>query len=411
MKNYKYSFDDWLNDQIIEKIWIPENQEAFRVTNELSWSTNMVKEGLISEDVSKRIVAYQQRAFDLSLEYNLKSAQNVFTNKYDRSPDRLSLIKLHKEQNQQLIEKHPNEYTEYLNGRKRTWDILGSKCKKIHDTHSKIKNEELIDAVIKLNDNHQIWHSQRFNKWLIEFEKNVLENPSKSMFHIGDPDKGGRPVSYWDFMNSWNDQSDPNTLLKVNPTHDCEKLKEYRYKQFKELEKKFVSQRELNHLDTTSNDYDIFQKHWLRGEKLTVEKWLEGKNDFSTHVELIKYQEYIEKMLALVDDPLQNDVHNFQSIFKSDDHYKKFISILCSENLIDEITNTWIDTEKGNKQHLAAIIKDLPSKGYCKENLRLTHELIKQMIIDHFNISIGLDTIKRARTSHFDLNYIVYYSE
>ena len=92
MKNYKYTFDNWLNDQITEKIWTPTNQQAFRVTNELSWTANMVKEGLISENVSRRIVKYQQQAFDISLEFSLKSAQNMFTSKYDTSPDRLNLI-------------------------------------------------------------------------------------------------------------------------------------------------------------------------------------------------------------------------------------------------------------------------------------------------------------------------------
>lgn len=90
-------------------------------------------------------------------------------------------------------------------------------------------------------------------------------------------------------------------------------------------------------------------------------------------------------------------------------HTSKFLAvmqILVSEKLIEPNTYIWKDTTKGNKAFLAAIIKDLHAKGYYKDKKPPENDTIELICRNTFQWKIGIDTIKRAKPSGFDLSFI-----
>lgn len=95
-----------------------------------------------------------------------------------------------------------------------------------------------------------------------------------------------------------------------------------------------------------------------------------------------------------------------EMLFDSVSKYKAIMEILVSEKLVHADTYIWKDDKKGNKSYLAALIKDLHSKKYYKKNTKPTNEQIVLICKNTFGWEVRIDTIKKAKPSGFDFNFI-----
>ena len=126
-------------------------------------------------------------------------------------------------------------------------------------------------------------------------------------YYDNEPEKGGEKIPLHKHIKS-------TGLDKLfNPTHDFEKLKEFRLNQF-ESKKVIISpfrklaikegkkERDFEEIKTNENDFKIFYKLWLEHELEVIKMWLSDsypngikkkiKNSKSNQVEIIKYKNY-----------------------------------------------------------------------------------------------------------------------
>ncbi|HRZ75747.1 MAG TPA: hypothetical protein P5248_00150 [Bacteroidales bacterium] len=97
---------------------------------------------------------------------------------------------------------------------------------------------------------------------------------------------------------------------------------------------------------------------------------------------------------------------SFQSLFKEQEDYESVIQLLINQKFIDKESRIWVDTNKGNKALLAAVIKHLHTKGYYTENRRPSLNLIHAICMHSFGWEVSIDTIKKANPAKFDLSFI-----
>ena len=102
----------------------------------------------------------------------------------------------------------------------------------------------------------------------------------------------------------------------------------------------------------------------------------------------------------------QTEPEKLELLFKSISKYNTIMEILVSKNLVQPNTYIWKDEKKGNKSYLAALIKNLHSKGYYKENTRPTNPQIMAICKNSFGWDVGLDTIKHINALDFDFTFI-----
>ncbi len=93
-------------------------------------------------------------------------------------------------------------------------------------------------------------------------------------------------------------------------------------------------------------------------------------------------------------------------LFEHISKYNKIMEILVSKGLISQGTHLWKDEKNGNKAYLVAIIKNLRTKGYYKNNARLTNEQIVKICKKSFGWVVGIDTVKKTKTNSFKLDFI-----
>lgn len=94
------------------------------------------------------------------------------------------------------------------------------------------------------------------------------------------------------------------------------------------------------------------------------------------------------------------------AMFESQAKYKQIMEILVSREHIEPNTYIWIDFNNGYKGLIASLLKVLHGKKYFKNNQMPKPEEIKEICQNTFGVTIGIDTIKRAKTSSFDFSFI-----
>jgi hypothetical protein len=93
-------------------------------------------------------------------------------------------------------------------------------------------------------------------------------------------------------------------------------------------------------------------------------------------------------------------------IFESISNYQAILNLLVEKQHCQPNTFIWMDSAKGNKSLLAAIIKHLHTQKYYKDHKMPTLAQIKEIAQNTFGWEISIDTIKRARPEQFDLKFI-----
>ncbi len=131
-------------------------------------------------------------------------------------------------------------------------------------------------------------------------------------YYNKDPKKNGVEISSWDFLEeSGMVKRFREKGLIINPTHDFNKLKEVRLEILTELHKKFIEERILNKLETSSKDESMFKIIWLNEELKSVEGWLSdtfpnGKqkrklNSYSNRIEIEKYKLFVMEEISILE--------------------------------------------------------------------------------------------------------------
>ena len=131
-------------------------------------------------------------------------------------------------------------------------------------------------------------------------------------YYDNEPEKGGEKIPLHKHIKS-------TGLDKLfNPTHDFEKLKEFRLNQFESKKVILKKERDFEEIKTNENDFKIFYKLWLEHELEVIKMWLSDsypngikkkiKNSKSNQVEIIKYKNFIENELFV-----NFDKHNMKT--------------------------------------------------------------------------------------------------
>ncbi len=117
----------------------------------------------------------------------------------------------------------------------------------------------------------------------------------KLKFYIGDPKKGGKEVSSWDYMKASGLLDGlKKEGMNIFPNHDFELLKPARQELFEKAKKQFKGERALDHLETSDFEINCLYQMWLRAELKVIDGWLKEKGSTnSTQIELLKYQKFV----------------------------------------------------------------------------------------------------------------------
>lgn len=124
-------------------------------------------------------------------------------------------------------------------------------------------------------------------------------------------------------------------------------------------------------------------------------------------------KEFINEITSLLKDipPQPNGIKPANPIklsdyFESISKFNFIMNLLVEKQYCQPNTFIWKDENKGNKGFLVAILKQLHSQGYYKNNFRLTNEQIKEIALNSFGWDVSIDTIKKTKTIHFDVSFI-----
>ena len=129
-----------------------------------------------------------------------------------------------------------------------------------------------------------------------------------------------------------------------------------------------------------------------------LKSWLNNEKEYFKEVAEIAFKKSSPA-------PAQNP-KKLSEAFESISKYQYIMNLLVERQYCHPHTFIWKDDGKGNKELLAAIIKQLHSLGYYKENCRPTNEQIRIIAKNTFGWEVAIDTIKKAKPGHFDLTFI-----
>ena len=125
-------------------------------------------------------------------------------------------------------------------------------------------------------------------------------------YYIGDPEKNGREVSYWEYLTE-SGLIDGFKMKKItiNPIHDSELLIKVRNDLFEEAKLVFIAGRKTNKLETGKFEIAILHIMWLKKELTVINNWLSNeypnreKKTFlpsnSDQIEILKYRRFVLK--------------------------------------------------------------------------------------------------------------------
>lgn len=109
----------------------------------------------------------------------------------------------------------------------------------------------------------------------------------------------------------------------------------------------------------------------------------------------------------------KNEKQNHEKLgmfFESTAKYKAVMEILVNKKYIFPNTYIWLDESKSNKSFLASLLKNLHGKKFYKKNIRPSNKQICVICKNTFGIDVGIDTVKRAKSTDFNFNFIPYSS-
>ena len=101
----------------------------------------------------------------------------------------------------------------------------------------------------------------------------------------------------------------------------------------------------------------------------------------------------------------------FRDLFDNTAYYDFIVQLLIDENFIDPHSYIWIDTAKGSKSLLIAILRDLRTKKYYKDAVILTLQMYKDIAKNTFGVTLSIPSVKASKTkNNLQRNLIPYTS-
>ncbi len=291
---------------------------------------------------------------------------------------------------------------------------------KLNDNLEKIKLQRIIDFTEnygKVNDSNADLHLlySTYQKWLKLFPFEI------SLF----ADLKPRFESLFEMMEGGLLAINPQLLLsgsiKKNRYSNIVKVKIHSESSFVEalqkLTKYLLSNLNFTELrkqgtitDITATQLEFCEASLKTKTERITKDYTKGELEYLNTLEewLGVHKEYFNEIKTLLKTKkiAENLIIDFATHFKSISEYKMIMELLVSKEYIYPNTYLWIDSKKGNKSIMAAILKDLFSKGYYKNNLKLTNQQIVSICEKSFGKKIGLDTVKLANSEKHNLEFI-----
>ncbi|MBP7679069.1 MAG: hypothetical protein KA096_01435 [Bacteroidales bacterium] len=135
---------------------------------------------------------------------------------------------------------------------------------------------------------------------------------------------------------------------------------------------------------------------------IMIEEWFHDEKEFLNVITPFIIESVPgKKLIESPEQPLK-----LEQIFTDVSKYKYVMEILVKQKYIKANTYVWYDDHKGNKAFSACLIKHLHSQGYFKDNKRPSNEEIKMILKNSLGWEVGLDTIKRSKSTSFDFSFI-----
>jgi hypothetical protein len=106
-----------------------------------------------------------------------------------------------------------------------------------------------------------------------------------------------------------------NIGLTINPTHNFEMLRSKRIELIENEKKKFIEERDINKLETTEIELNLFCLDCYNRELETIEQWLsdkypngekKNKPSTSTQIEILKYKNYVSAEIENIKTYIKN---------------------------------------------------------------------------------------------------------
>jgi len=106
------------------------------------------------------------------------------------------------------------------------------------------------------------------------------------------------------------------------------------------------------------------------------------------------------------EDRTKEEPNKLVDVFESVSKYNFIMELFVKKSFCEPGTYIWKDETGGSKGLLVAILKNLHSKGYYKENKKLSNDQINKIALNTFGAGIKSSTIGHITADSFDLSYI-----
>lgn len=172
-------------------------------------------------------------------------------------------------------------------------------------------------------------------------------------FYDKDPEKGGKQISRWEFINQ--------ILPTGIPTHNFELLKPVRQELFEKEKVKFLKERNLNGLKTTDYELNLFLGAWLNNELKEIEVWLSdtypngkkrGKPSISEQIEILKYKDFVNTEIERL-----NQISQTQQSEKPKPELNEALILFSSPEIIINLHNELKGYFQGSEAELLKALK------------------------------------------------------
>jgi len=123
-----FTFDDWLEDRLTGKEFSVLGDNSLQVI--LNFASNDPK--ILTPEDYKRIRQYQNEAYDLALEMNLKTYKEIYLRESNRATDKKGYLNLEIAKIEKELNKDIQRWQQTITGAKDTDGIEGSTYKRVN---------------------------------------------------------------------------------------------------------------------------------------------------------------------------------------------------------------------------------------------------------------------------------------
>lgn len=144
----------------------------------------------------------------------------------------------------------------------------------------------------------------------------------------------------------------------------------------------------------------------IKGNFDYFEKKIDELDSFSISDKANKILIPISENDNLKEDIVQKQPLMLKDVFADDSKYECIMGLLVNEGYCQSGTYIWKDFKSRYKGLIASILKYLHFQNYYKEKTGISNDQIREIALNTFRVPIEIDTIKKAKPSKFNLDFI-----